>query len=331
MYWDIDKTLSHNCLFNYAIGPRGCGKTYGAKKKAVKRFLKSGDEFIYLRRYKTELADINTFWADIIRNDEYPDNKLESKNGRFYIDDKIAGYALPLSVSKIKKSVAFPNVSLIIFDEFIIERGVYHYLADEVKTFLEFYLTVSRYRPVIVLFIANAITMSNPYFIHFDLYLPHGSNIFKRGDCLLELIENKEFSEHVKQTRVGKLLQEVDHDYSAYAMDNRFLLDSKNFVMKRTEYAKHHFNIVYNAKTYGVWVDWADGLMFLSESYDPLSGFTYALTTSDHKPNTLLIRSLRQSNSFSMLIENYKLGNVRFESVRVKNIAMEFMKLVMRS
>ena len=28
-YWDIPRTVSHNCLFNFILGIRGAGKTYG--------------------------------------------------------------------------------------------------------------------------------------------------------------------------------------------------------------------------------------------------------------------------------------------------------------
>ena len=42
MYYDINKTLSYNTLFNFVVGPRGAGKTYAAKKRAISNFLKRG-------------------------------------------------------------------------------------------------------------------------------------------------------------------------------------------------------------------------------------------------------------------------------------------------
>lgn len=38
-YWDVDRTLSHNCLFNFIISLRGGGKTYGCLKRVIKNFL----------------------------------------------------------------------------------------------------------------------------------------------------------------------------------------------------------------------------------------------------------------------------------------------------
>lgn len=48
MYYDINKTLSYNTLFNFVVGPRGAGKTYDGKKRAISNFLKrESNLFIY--------------------------------------------------------------------------------------------------------------------------------------------------------------------------------------------------------------------------------------------------------------------------------------------
>lgn len=40
IYYDIDKTLSKQRLFNFVVGPRGVGKTYGFKRRVIQNFLK---------------------------------------------------------------------------------------------------------------------------------------------------------------------------------------------------------------------------------------------------------------------------------------------------
>ena len=42
MWWDLKNTLSYNALFNFVVGSRGCGKTYGFKKWAAEDFIKNG-------------------------------------------------------------------------------------------------------------------------------------------------------------------------------------------------------------------------------------------------------------------------------------------------
>ena len=74
-WYDINKTLTYNCLFNFVIGNRGSGKTYGAKKRAVKQFLDKGYQFVYLRRYKEELDETaESYFNDIIINNEFQAN-----------------------------------------------------------------------------------------------------------------------------------------------------------------------------------------------------------------------------------------------------------------
>ena len=65
MYWDISRPLSYNCLFNFILGARGVGKSYGAKRWAIRDFLKTGKQFVYVRRYKEELKKIDKFFDDV--------------------------------------------------------------------------------------------------------------------------------------------------------------------------------------------------------------------------------------------------------------------------
>ena len=210
MYYDPNKTLSKQRLFNFVIGARGCGKTYGAKRVAIQNFLRRGQQFVYLRRYETEMpaAEMRNFFDDIWY--EFPDHEFKADRGLFRIDNEIAGWYFALSKATMLKSIPFPNVNLIIFDEFIIEVGVYHYLPNEVHTFLECYSTISRDRDITVLFLSNAITMTNPYFLYFKIGLEKGQTVKLTPFISLELIQNKHYEEHVKQTKFGQLIAETD-------------------------------------------------------------------------------------------------------------------------
>ena len=73
-FYDYNRIKSYNALFNFILSPRGNGKTYGAKKFVIKRFLKYGEQFIYVRRYKTEFKKLKLFFDDI-RN-EFPGVKM---------------------------------------------------------------------------------------------------------------------------------------------------------------------------------------------------------------------------------------------------------------
>jgi hypothetical protein len=330
MWYDGNRTLTHNCLFNFVIGNRGCGKSYWAKKWAVKDFIKNNEQFIYLRRYDSEFEKIDEFFTDIYK--ELPEGtETEVRGNQFKINGKSAGFYFPLSTASTLKSTPFPNVTKIIFDEFIIDKGVHRYLNDEVVKFLDFYETVNRLRiekkEVIVFFISNAITMVNPYTLYFDLRLPYNKNLVKKNDILLELVANKEFIEAKEKTRFGKLIKGTK--YAEYSINNEFLRDNTTFVMKKTEKAKYYFTMKYSGMLYGVWVDYSVGKMFVSEDTDPSCKIIYSITIDDHTPNTMLLKRLSQSPMFKGFIENYKLGLVYFESIKVKNVVYDIIRMAM--
>ena len=300
IYYNINNTITFDALFNFIIGERGCGKTYSSKKFAINRFLKTGEQFVYLRRYKTELSESvgdekdAKFFKKI--KSEFPDHKFRVSGEKLYCDNKICGYALSLSTALILKSAEFDKVKTIIFDEFIIDGGSsYHYFKNEVEHFLEFYESIARLRDVRVLFLANAISITNPYFTYFDITLPYGNkNIktFKNGLILIEYIKNLKYREVKKQSKFGQIIEGTK--YSEYAIDNKFLRDNKSFVKKKGEKSKFFFIIKYDDTNYGVWRD------FYSESISisPLSNFplytNFTLDTLHYRLDTLHLTVYRQ-------------------------------------
>ena len=314
MYYDYQKVLSYNALLSFIIGERGVGKTYGAKKFWIKKYIKKNDEFVYLRIYKTELkSSVPKFFDDLKANNEFKDHKLTVKNNNFYCDGKICGYALPLSTANILKSTSYSKVKTIIFDEFIIDKGCYHYLQNEVTQLLDIIETIGRLRDIRVIFLGNAISITNPYFTYFDLSLPYKSDIktFKDGLIVVNYIKNEEYRAVKKASRFGKLIEGTE--YGKYAIDNEFLRDSKSFISKKPKTSKFYFILVINGKTYGIWNDYKDGMMYISEDY-----------SDDHNEQTLLIRT-RTSPFFKSIIEHYRLAKLCFENQKVKNNVMNIL------
>lgn len=325
MFWDINKSISRNCLFNFIVGNRGAGKTYGAKQYVINRFLKTGEQFVYIRRYKEELKKIRKFFEDIAP--AFPDVKFEVKGKQFYINDTEAGTAMALSTSKIEKSTAYPRVSTIIFDEFILDKGYYHYLPDEVTYFLECYETIARTRDnVRVFFLSNALTITNPYFLYFKLELPTAkSNIRVKDDILLEMVMNTDFIEYKNKTRFGKLVKGTK--YGDYAVNNAFLRDDATFIEKKSGNCRMCFSFTYKSKDFGVWVNGAEGKMYVSYDIDPNYPYRYALCKSDHNPNTILIESLRRYKPFQIFLKAFQTGCMYFETMDIKNMTYEMFNM----
>lgn len=329
IFYSYDKVLSYNAFLNILIGERGVGKTYGAKKYVINRFLKKNKQFVYIRRYETDLIESvgsssdNKFFEQI--KNEFPDHKFEihktKKVRKLIIDKKVCGYALPLSSADSLKSSTYENVDTIIYDEFMLKEGsTQHYLRNEPEVILDLIETVARLRDVKIFLLGNAISSTAPIMSYFDLSLPYNSDIklFKDGLILVNYIKNKAYREYKKQTNFGKLIEGTR--YSKYAIDNEFLTDSKSFIKKKGE-SKFYFIFTLNNRDYGVWRD-KDDIMYISEDIDPNCPLKFAINIDDHDETTLLLKS-RTNPYFVSIINHYRCAMLCFENQAIKNYIME--------
>lgn len=327
IYWDITPSLSYNALFNFIVGARSAGKTFGAKQWAIKDFLKNKKEFIYLRRYKTELKTIKNFFNDIAFL--FPECEFLVKPPNFYINGKLAGTAIALTTSKIEKSTSFPNVNKIIFDEFIIENtGAYRYLKDEITNFFETYSTIARLRDdVRVYFLSNALSITNPYFTYFDVKLnlnPNKSNgIWYKNDILTQVIDNEDFKQYASERRFGKLIKNTS--YGNYAINNNFLLDNNYFIGRKEASAKCMFIIIYQGEIFGFWWDFYTSNITVSKDIDPSCKNKFTMSLENLEPNIQLIKS--KNNLWDYFLKIFQKGQAKFESIDIKNKIISLIKL----
>ena len=331
MYYSYNRILSYNAFLNFLIGERGVGKTYGAVKFVTKEFIKKGHQFVYLRRYKSDLKkSIPTFFDSMINNNEFPDNELKAKGTNLYIDDELAGYGFTLSTAQDLKSANFDKVKYIIFDEFIIDEGTKkYYLSNEVEVFLNLLETISRMRNTKVFLLGNAGNLvTNPYFIYFDLSIPTQSDIrtFKNGLILLQYMKNEEYRAEKEKSLIGRLVKGTN--FEKYAIQNQDTKINNNFIEKKKSTSRFNFAIIYNKFTFGIWFDFKEGKIYVSKDYNPNTINLFALTTKDHNENTMLMKSINKYNCWRKFIDNYELGNVRFESQEIKSIFTEIINKI---
>ena len=326
MFYNLQEVLTYNSMLNILIGERGVGKTYSLTKYVTKKFLKKHRKFIYLRRYKTELKESVPKFFDAIKQEEcFNGVEFSTKGNTFYINKQICGYALSLSTSHILKSSTFVDVDTIIFDEFIIDKGCYHYLNNEVEQFLDFIETVGRLRNIKAFLLGNAISITNPYFLYFNLHLPYNKTIqtFQDGLILVNYIKNLEYRQVKHNSNFGKLI--AGTNYSKYAIDNEFLRDNKAFVRKRTKDAKFYFTLYLNKTYLGVWIDYKIGYMFISTKFDINCPIKFALDIDSHNFDTIMIKC-KNSNFFNSILEYYQFGKLCFENQKIKNQLIEILK-----
>jgi hypothetical protein len=362
-YYSFAKILSFNATMNHCVGGRGIGKTYGAKKKVTRDAIRNtawveaqtvtmkrgieyqetkeigecSHQFIYVRRYKEELQMAQqTFFADY--QHEFPDYDFRAQGweaqmspvkyggmtkGRPWVT---IGFFVPLSVANKFKSVAFPNVKWIIYDEYILEKGATHYLPNEAVAFDNFYSTVDRYKDKTrVLFLANAVSITNPFFlarrIRPDDVDEQGFVKLEDGYVVAHFIESDQFESEVYQTKFGKYIQGTA--YADYAVGNQFADNSHILLGQKGGKAYYMFSIEDMQGRFSVWFDpLADKYFFLERGVKDEKVFVMSpQLMAENK--TLLTKT---NKSLTILHNAFNHDRMRFDTDMSRNAFVEIFK-----
>ena len=187
-YANIPEILKRGMTFNFIIGGRGTGKTFGA----LKWVLEVGIKFCLMRRTQSQLdtiarAETNPFKSIVsylgLDYDCVPVSAGKSIYGYYkttYDEDKnpvygdLLGYSVALSTIANLRGFDMSDIDLLIYDEFIPEnheRAIKH----ESDAFFNCYETINRNRelqgktPIQVLCLANANDFACPILIGLNL------------------------------------------------------------------------------------------------------------------------------------------------------------------
>lgn len=185
LYFDFAGIAERGYAFNFIIGGRGIGKTYGAFKYCQQH----GRRFMYLRSGDPEwemsssenTTPIRAHWSPlVIRKGK---GAAAVYDGEFGPDDKIIageqiGYTASLSTFKNMRGAelhAFYQEAgggICIYDEFIRERSAKRTLKDEFDAFYNFYETAFREAPVQTFLFSNSVELNSPILARLDLIRP---------------------------------------------------------------------------------------------------------------------------------------------------------------
>ena len=333
-YYNYDKLYSYNGTYNFLVGGRGLGKTYGAKVKAIKSSIVKGDEFIYLRRFKTEMGTArNTFFADIVGL--FPEWDFRINGGRAERapietrDDKkrawvTMGYFISLSTAQNQKSVAFPKVKLIIFDEFILENGTLRYLPDESTIFNNFYSTIDRYKDKTkVLFLANSVSIMNPYFLEYEIRPDQETEFVTKagGFIVCHFADSDKFKSAVFQTKFGQFIQ--DSEYAKYAVGNTFSDNHEMLLARKDAKARYVFTLESKRGTFSVWSKPGGSEYFIQDRL-PKSQIMFTLVPEKMDSDKTLITF--SDRPLAYLRTAFRQGNVQFDKPTTRNAFIEIFK-----
>ena len=186
-FYSLDNILDKNAKINMIIGERSNGKTYGVLKYARQKYKEQGSKLAIIRRWQDDLkknrgqAYFNALVANgevsKATNGEYDSVVYESncwyfakkdEKGKTITSNDPFAYAFPLTSWEHDKGGSFPDVDIIVYDEFITRT---RYLPDEFIIFMNVLSTVIRYRDnVIVFMLGNTVNKYGcPYFTEMGL------------------------------------------------------------------------------------------------------------------------------------------------------------------
>lgn len=186
-FYSLNRILSKNADYNVIFGERSNGKTYATLKHGIETFLKTGKQMAYIRRWREDLRGkrAENLFANHTANGEierltngkfnevfYFSNKwflsfYDAEKNKRFPDDVPFCYGFCLSEQEHEKSSSYPNVTTIVFDEFLTRRI---YLPDEFMLFMNLLSTIIRQRDDVKVFmLGNTVNKYCPYFTEMGL------------------------------------------------------------------------------------------------------------------------------------------------------------------
>lgn len=225
-FYSLENILKKNADYNIVFGERSNGKTYAGLEHSIKEFVSSNyqNQTAILRRWK---EDIKGKRAETLYNSLESNGKIKELtngeytevyyyNGRYYLSNydkelqkhvpytKPLAYTFALSEMEHDKSTSYPDVTTIIFDEFLSRR---YYLPDEFIIFLNVLSTIIRQRNNVKIFMfGNTVNKYCPYFSEMGLkHIPQQEqgtiDIYKFGKGSLTIAV--EYADSISKTKAS--------------------------------------------------------------------------------------------------------------------------------
>jgi hypothetical protein len=300
---NLDDLISCDKVLNFVMGDKDGECTYKLKEYAVRKFLITGEQFIYLKRHKSDLKTLNNYFDEIALT--FPNHEFKVKGHTFMIDGNIAGWAIPLSRWQNEKSVSYPFVTTIIYDGFIYKGNVFgRYLPKESSSLLNFMDTVIRTRDNVTCFCVDSTNeIVNPYFIYFNIVpsLNKKMNVYK--DIAIEFYDTQ---------------------------DTKEMNFTEQFINKDDNELDFLFKIFDGKEWFGCWYDVIDHSLLISRDYVTKSKRFINIKSSDLTERIIGIKKYLKVFNIDIILDLFKQGNVNFSNEDVRDSFYSIFKTMLR-
>lgn len=323
-YLDIEKILEYKQPFNFVVGGRGTGKTYGALKSAYE----SNTRLMLMRRTQAQCDLINkpefnpykAINADIQSNVSVKSiSKYNSKLIEEYEDsEKLVGYTCALSTISNMRGFDASDVKLLIYDEFIPEKHE-RALKNEGSAFLNAYETINRNRelkgeePLQVLCLANAFNVANPIFLELGLVgrcekmRNAGQELYidKFRGIVLVLLQKSSISNAKADTALYRI---SSGSYSKFALSNDFVYNNTDNIKSKS---LKEYKLICTVGEISIYKHKSKREYYVSEHRTG--------TAPEYKSDEVGLNRFRKNHGL-MLYGAYMRNRVTFESMLTKSL-----------
>ena len=209
-YYTLDRIKKLNCQYNLIFGKRSNGKTYATLYEGIKNYVEHGKQMAYIRRYREDFIGkrgqtmFNSLvssgaisqltdgkWTDVrYQSSQWFLARKREKDDKMICDSTPFCYGFSLGQMEHDKSTSYPDVTTVIFDEFISRIG---YLPNEFVLFMNVLSTIIRQRnDVKIYMLGNTVNKYCPYFSemglgHIEEMEPGKIDVYSYGDSKLKV------------------------------------------------------------------------------------------------------------------------------------------------
>lgn len=341
IHFTLQHLLPYQRHFIFVNSIRSAGKTYGSYYYFIRDYLNNGNEFCALCRtqeekkagYLKKAVDkviTKEFSKELQGTTEKGVPLLKFTNDNAFFKGETMAHCIALSEAvKIKKN-AYPKIKWLFLDEYAIEENnaAARYVNgwSEPDLLLSIYHTIDREEDrVICVCMGNNISAYNPYHLHKAFKIPYTEvgNIWKSKNVLFE---NYRITEELKQQKSSSLFVDMIEGtrYGDMAVGGEYIYDSSDMVYPYPiAKCRPLCTLIYRGERYGIWKTNPGYILMISKSINPTYPRKYAVLPSDMCEGAQLVT--RQAGTVQYFLQQFRWGNVRFETMEVKKKFTEVM------
>lgn len=219
-FYSLKAILAKKAKYNVIFGERSNGKTFSVLEFAVKQFAETGKQLAIIRRWQDDFTGKRgaTMFDGLIKEGKIAQHTKGEWTGVYYYgsrwwlcryenENRIThetplAYGFAITSMEHDKSTAYPNITTILFDEFLTRSS---YIPDEFVLFMNVLSTIIRHRTDVTVFmLGNTVNKYCPYFTEMGLKhvkeMKHGDiDLYSYGDSGLTVAV-----EYVRPNKDGK-------------------------------------------------------------------------------------------------------------------------------